>query len=300
MRAFHPLLLTAFMLGTSACASNAANHPITAFATEEKPAVAMVAVSVVGEPATPEMPVLQGPVITAEPITQVGRRANIEDDSQTELNAGDSGYQAPIHDPWESFNRRVHSFNDAADRFVLRPVAIGYKKIMPEPVQTGISRFFANLGMPVTLVNQALQGRPHDAAKSLGRFAINTTLGIAGVFDPASRFGLPKRNDEDFGQTLATWGWSDSRYLVLPLLGPRTVRDTLAIVGDQPLSPITQIHHSGTASGLQALEIVDMRTRLLPIDQFRREALDDYLFIRNAWMQRRHHQIQESARDDRD
>ena len=154
--------------------------------------------------------------------------------------------------------------------------------------------------MPVTVVNQALQGRPGDAARSLGRFAVNTTVGVVGVFDPASHFGMPARNDEDFGQTLATWGWRDSRYLVLPLLGPRTVRDALGIVGDQPLSPIAQIQDSGVASGLQALEIVDVRTQLLPMDNFRRDALDDYLLVRDAWVQRRNHQIQQDLRSNRD
>ncbi len=194
----------------------------------------------------------------------------------------------------------MHSFNNAADEFVLRPVAIGYKKITPESVQAGVSRFFANLSMPATMANQALQGRPSDAARSLGRFAVNTTIGIVGIFDPASHFGMPMRDDEDFGQTLATWGWRDSRYLVLPLLGPHTVRDALGIVGDQPLSPIAQIQDSGVASGLQALEIVDVRTRLLPLDQLRLDALDDYMFVRDAWIQRRNHQIQQDLRSDRD
>ncbi|MBK9442179.1 MAG: VacJ family lipoprotein, partial [Comamonadaceae bacterium] len=105
---------------------------------------------------------------------------------------------------------------------------------------------------------------------------------------------------EDFGQTLATWGWRDSRYLVLPLLGPRTVRDAIGIVGDYPLSPVGYVQDSGTASGLQVLEIVDMRTRMLPIDEFRRDAIDDYLFVRDAWAQRRNHQIQQDLRSSRD
>ena len=150
------------------------------------------------------------------------------------------------------------------------------------------------------MVNQALQGRPGDAARSLGRFAVNTTIGVGGLFDPASHFGLPMRDDEDFGQTLATWGWRDSRYLVLPLLGPHTVRDALGIVGDWPLSPISQVQVSGATSGMRLLEIVDVRTRLLPMDQFRRDALDDYLFVRNAWAQRRNHQIKQDHGSTRD
>ncbi len=236
------------------------------------------------------------PGLLPRPVTQ----PQPQTPNQAELDAEDIYAQKLVPDPWEGFNRKMHGFNNAADKFVLRPLAVGYKKITPEPVQAGVSRFFANLGMPVTVVNQALQGRPGDATRSLGRFAVNTTVGIVGVFDPASHFGMPGRNDEDFGQTLATWGWHDSRYLVLPLLGPRTVRDALGIVGDQPLSPIAQIQDSGVASGLQALEIVDVRTRLLPIDQFRRDALDDYVFVRDAWIQRRNHQIQQDLQSDRD
>jgi phospholipid-binding lipoprotein MlaA len=170
---------------------------------------------------------------------------------------------------------------------------------MPDPVKTGVSRFFANLRMPATAVNQALQGRPGHAVQSLGRFVVNTTAGIGGVFDPASSFGMAERDDEDFGQTLATWGWRDSRYLVVPLLGPRTVRDTVAIVGDRPLSPIGQVQDSGVAYGLQLVQMVDGRVRMLPVDALRSEALDDYLFVRSAWAQRRNRQIRQDLPDNR-
>lgn len=220
--------------------------------------------------------------------------------AQAAPDAGDIHEEEPVSDPWESFNRRMHGFNNAADKLVLRPMAVGYRKIAPETVRSAISRFLANLGMPVTVVNQVLQGRPGDAARSLGRFTVNTTCGVAGIFDPASGLGMPDSDAEDFGQTLGTWGWRDSRYLVLPLLGPRTVRDALGMAVDRPLSPITQIPDGGVASGLQAIEMVDARTRLLPMDQFRRDAFDDYSFVRSAWLQRRHHQIRQDGRSDRD
>lgn len=288
MRAFRTLMFAAMVLATTACASNAIKDQAASPAVEMPPASATVAVS------QPNVPPAPGTTVEA------GDAAAAQMPNQAELDAEDIYAQKLVPDPWEGFNRKMHGFNNAADKFVLRPLAVGYKKITPEPVQAGVSRFFANLSMPVTVVNQALQGRPGDATRSLGRFAVNTTVGIVGVFDPASHFGMPGRNDEDFGQTLATWGWRDSRYLVLPLLGPRTVRDALGIVGDQPLSPIAQIQDSGVASGLQALEIVDVRTRLLPIDQFRRDALDDYVFVRDAWIQRRNHQIQQDLQSDRD
>lgn len=238
---------------------------------------------------------------TAPSASEVPRPAPMaEESAQIEPDADSINAKAPVRDPWENFNRKIHSFNNAADRFVLRPLAVGYDKAMPDAAKAGVSRFFSNLGTPVTAMNQVLQGRPSHAALSVGRFVANSTVGIGGIFDPASHFGMPKRGDEDFGQTLATWGWSDSNYLVVPLFGPRTLRDTLAILGDQPLSPISQIQDSSVAMGLQMLEIVDGRTQMLPIDRFRRDAIDDYIFVRDAWAQRRNQQIREDLRGDSD
>lgn len=284
MRTF-PILMTAAMwLPTTAGAS----HTIDGQA-------AVTAVKMPPASATAVVPELNVPPPT-ETAAKVDGAAAAEAPHPTEPGGRDIDAQTVARDPWEGFNRQMHGFNTAADNLVLRPLAVGYKKIAPEPVQAGVSRFFANLSMPATVVNQALQGRPGDAATSLGRFVVNTTVGIVGLFDPASHFGLAQRDGEDFGQTLATWGWRDSRYLVLPLLGPRTVRDALGMVGDRPLSPVGQIQDSGVASGLQALEIVDVRTRLLPVDQFRRDALDDYVFVRDAWTQRRSRQITQDLR----
>lgn len=205
---------------------------------------------------------------------------------------------SPAWDPWEKYNRRVHRFNNAVDKYFLRPVATGYVKVVPDPVRTGVSRFFQNLGEPATAINQALQGDPLLSFKSLGRFAVNTTIGIGGVFDPASRMGLRDEEDEDFGQTFSVWGWRDSRYLVLPFLGPRTVRDTVSLVGDRITGPLSYINDSGTAAALQALDIVDGRARLKSFDEMRQGAYDDYVFVRDAWSQRRRHQIEQNARSD--
>ncbi len=302
MRAFQTLLLTAIVLITTACASNVVKPQASPSVAEVPPTSATVANFRPDATPTPAraMSLSQDAAATIGAAAEAEGVAVTEAPSQAELDAETTDAQELVRDPWEGFNRKMHSFNNAADKFVLRPLAVGYDKITPEPVRVGVSRFFANLSMPATAVNQALQGRPGDAWKSLGRFAVNTTIGIAGVFDPASHFGLPEQDDEDFGQTLATWGWRDSRYLVIPLLGPRTVRDAVAILGDQPLSPVGYVQDSGTASGLQVLEIVDMRARMLPIDEFRRDALDDYLFVRDAWAQRRNHQIQQDLRSNRD
>ena len=221
-------------------------------------------------------------------------------DADVLADAEPSDPQAPVDDPWEGFNRHVHGFNNTADQLVFRPLAVGYDTVAPAPVKAGVSRFFANLGMPATAVNQALQGRPRHAAQSLGRFAVNFTVGIGGVFDPATHFGVPQHSPQDFGQTLATWGWSESRYLVLPLFGPRTLRDTVAIVGDQPLSPLGQVQSRVAAAGLQMMEVVDGRARMLPLDKFRRDAFDDYLLVRDAWAQRRKRQIQQDAHNSQD
>ncbi len=302
MRTHNTLFLTLIVLASSACASTEGKHQATSSISDIQPASPTVAAvqpdaSVAPEPATP---LFQNVTIATRSAPGVDGVAATKNRSQAELDAEAIYEQAPIRDPWEEFNRKIHGFNNAADKYVLRPLAVGYDKIMPDPVQAGVSRFFANLSLPATVVNQALQGRPGDAAWSLGRFVVNTTVGIGGVFDPSSRFGMPRRDDEDFGQTLATWGWQDSRYLVVPLLGPRTLRDTVAILGDQPLSPIGQIQDNGTANGLQLLEIVDGRTRMLPMDEIRRSALDDYLFVRDAWSQRRNHQVQQDPRSTRD
>lgn len=271
MKTSRNLLLALIVLTSGGCASHAVTH-------HDEP---MAAVS-------QDVP-SSGPITAAQTVTlsEERSRGDQDDDARTA--------RPIVPDPWERFNRKVHGFNNVADEYVLRPIATGYDKIMPAPVKAGVSRFFVNLGMPVTAANQALQGRPGDAVQSLGRFAVNTTVGIAGMFDPASRMGMPLHDDEDFGQTLATWGWCDSRYVVVPLLGPRTLRDTIAIVGDQPLAPIGQIQNGRVAGGLQLLEVIDGRTGMLPLDEIRREALDDYLFVRAAWMQRRNQKINEAS-----
>lgn len=219
---------------------------------------------------------------------------------QAEQDAEEPFARPSVDDPWEGFNRNMHGFNNVLDQLVFRPVAVGYEKAVPHPVQSGVTRFFANLRLPASAVNQVLQGRPAHAGQSLGRFVVNSTIGVAGVFDPATAFGMPKRHGEDFGQTLATWGWQDSRYLVMPFLGPRTVRDTIAIVGDQPLSPISQIDRSGVADKLLIMQMVDGRAQMLAMDQVRKDAFDDYAFVRDAWAQRRARQIEQDLDKRRD
>ena len=197
---------------------------------------------------------------------------------------------ADSYDPWEPYNRRMHQFNNFVDRAVARPLARAYVAVVPRPVRLGVSNFFNNLGQPVSAVNALLQGKPVEAAQAVGRFAINSTLGIAGIFDPATDATLPRRS-EDFGQTLGVWGWEQSRYVELPLFGPRTVRDVFGMVGDAPLSPLRQVGDDVVRIPLQGPQLVDVRTQLLATDSLREGAADDYALVRDAWMQRRDYQI---------
>ncbi|MDQ3269203.1 MAG: MlaA family lipoprotein [Pseudomonadota bacterium] len=193
-------------------------------------------------------------------------------------------------DPWEPMNRRVHRFNNAVDRRIALPLARAYMKVVPRPVRLGVSNFFSNLGQPVSAVNALLQGKPRQAVESLGRFTLNTTLGIGGIFDPASDAKMANRS-EDFGQTLGVWGWERSRYVELPLFGPRTVRDILGLFGDSPLSPLRQVGEDQVRIGLQGLQLVEVRTQLMSLDSLRLGAEDDYALMRDAWYQRRTYQI---------
>lgn len=197
---------------------------------------------------------------------------------------------AGVYDPWERYNRAMHRFNNAVDRTIARPLAKFYVAVTPRPVRLGVGNFFNNLGQPVTAINALLQGKPGQAGHAIGRFALNTTLGIGGIFDPASDANLDRRS-EDFGQTLGVWGWEQSRYVELPLFGPRTVRDVLGILGDAPLSPLRQVGEDKVRVPLQGLQLVDVRTQLLATDSLREGAADDYALVRDAWMQRRNYQI---------
>jgi phospholipid-binding lipoprotein MlaA len=214
-------------------------------------------------------------------------------DENLEMPAGEVG----IYDPWERYNRKMHRFNNAADRSVARPVARAYVKIVPVPVRSGVSNFFDNLGQPATVVNALLQGKVKHSAQALGRFLVNSTIGAVGIFDPASRMKLPER-DEDFGQTLATWGWRRSRYFELPFFGPSTVRDAFGIAGGSPLQPVFYVEADKVRLGLKAINLIDKRARLMAFDSLKDEVVDDYLLVRDAWSQRRKFHIGDSTDDE--
>ncbi|WP_163559033.1 VacJ family lipoprotein [Halomonas sp. NO4] len=191
-------------------------------------------------------------------------------------------------DPWEGFNRRVFAFNDAVDRAVLKPVARGYRTVTPQPVQTGVGNFFANLGEPRTLLNSLLQGKPGNAGIAGARFVINTTVGIGGLWDFATHMEITGR-EEDFGQTLGVWGVGEGAYLVLPFLGPSTVRDTTGLPADSYTYPLTYLDDDEVRYALLALRVVDTRAGLLDQEEMIRG--DRYSFIRDAYLQQRRFEV---------
>ncbi|AXK73730.1 VacJ family lipoprotein [Lysobacter sp. TY2-98] len=209
----------------------------------------------------------------------------------TDVTRGEAGV---IWDPWEPYNRKIHRLNNAVDRYVAHPLAKAYVKVVPRPMRSGVSNFFSNLGQPITAVNALLQGKPKLAAHAAGRFLLNSTLGIGGIFDPATDAKLENGN-EDFGQSLGVWGWRRSRYFELPLFGPRTLRDIVGMVGDAPLSPMRGLEEDKIRIPLQGLQLVDLRAQLMSTDALREGVQDDYTLVRDAWMQRRMYQINGEA-----
>lgn len=208
------------------------------------------------------------------------------------------GSEPSEEDPWERYNRGMFEFNDAVDRAFLKPVTKGYRAITPDPVESGVTNFFENLTYPVVIINQLLQGKFLDAASDTGRFIINTVIGIGGIFDPATRMGL-ESNDEDFGQTLATWGVSSGPYLVLPFLGSSTLRDAPALYADWQVDLLYQFE-SPEVHYLTALDVVDTRAQLFEFESQLESAYDRYAFIRNAYLQRREYLVHDGdpPRDD--
>lgn len=203
------------------------------------------------------------------------------------LLSGCASTNAPPADPLEGLNRGTYAFNDALDRAVLKPVAKGYQAITPQFVRSGVSNAFMNLGEVATAFNSLLQGNAGNAASDVGRFLVNSTLGVLGLFDVATPMGLEKHN-EDFGQTLGKWGVGSGPYLVLPLMGPSTLRDASGRVVDSQLGWSRQVDHVPTRNSAFAVEIVDVRANLLGAgDALDEASLDKYQFLRDAYLQRR-------------
>lgn len=201
-----------------------------------------------------------------------------------------------VKDPLEDFNRKIHDFNELADRWVMKPVARSYVKIAPEPVEQGVSNFFGNLLEIRNVFNDVLQGKWRQAGNDAGRFLVNSTLGIGGIFDVARHMKLEKSEGEDFGQTLAVWGVDSGPFLVLPFLGPSTLRDTGGLPIDWQLNPISEIDHVPTRNTTRTMDFVNIRAELLQAENF--ISGDRYIFIREAYLQRRNYLINDGEVSD--
>ncbi|HLW22880.1 MAG TPA: VacJ family lipoprotein [Steroidobacteraceae bacterium] len=189
-------------------------------------------------------------------------------------------------DPWESWNRGVYRFNDSLDRHIAKPVAKGYVKVVPHPIRTGVSNFFANLKTTTVMVNDALQGKFKKAANDLGRLVLNTTVGLGGILDPATPAGLDK-NDNDFGLTLGVWGLHPGPFVELPILGPSDVRDTFGRVVDTYTDPRQYVKNTTVRYVSYVPYYIDRRAALLPLDETLRNAFDPYAVIRDAYLANR-------------
>lgn len=203
---------------------------------------------------------------------------------------------ATEEDPWESINRPIFRFNDTVDTYALKPLAQGYQWVTPQFLEDGIHNMFRNVGDVTNLANNVLQLKPHAAGVDTARLIVNTTFGLAGFFDVGTRMGL-QRSDEDFGQTLGYWGLQSGPYVMLPLLGPSTVRDALAKYPDSYTEPYRYINHIPTRNTALAVDVVDTRASLLSAEKMIRG--DKYSFIRNAYLQNREFKVKDGeVKDD--
>jgi phospholipid-binding lipoprotein MlaA len=194
-------------------------------------------------------------------------------------------------DPLEPMNRVIYKFNDGVDNLVLRPFATFYQGVVPPPIRTGINNWFSNINDVIVALNNLLQGKMPDAINDVGRILVNSTLGMFGVLDVATELGVEKHN-EDFGQTLGRWGLGDGPYIVLPLLGPSSVRDTAGWVGDAYTWPISYLDPHWQRNALIGLRFITIRADLLEASQIlETAALDPYEFVRDAYLQRRRNQV---------
>lgn len=307
MKSLRPLLLLLLCALASACATTRSDPAV---ATPQADAMVIADAAAVPEPAAAastetavadtatEAPVSDETAAQPAPAQDASADAAEIDFAAIYGNPPGDGDAAPgvgstaAFDPWEKYNRRVHRFNGAVDRAIARPLAKAYVAAVPRPLRAGIGNFFDNLGGPVSVVNSLLQGNPRGAANALGRFLLNSTVGIGGLIDVADKARMPNRG-EDFGQTMATWGWQRSRYVEVPFLGPRTLRDLFGLAADTPLRPIQYLEDDKTRVFLQGVQAVDLRARLLAIESLGEGAVDEYALYRDMWLQRRNYQIRQ-------
>lgn len=201
-----------------------------------------------------------------------------------------------VSDPWEGYNRVMFGFNDTVDRYFLKPVAQSYRYVTPDFVETGVSNFYSNLLEVRNLFNAGLQGKGKKTLIHTGRFLVNSTLGLFGLIDVAQHMGLEKEEGEDFGQTLAVWGMGSGPYVVWPFLGPSTLRSSFGIPVDTYADPIGYVDYVPTRNSFTAGKLIDTRVNLLDAEEL--ITGDRYIFIRDAYLQRREFLIKDGKVED--
>ncbi len=259
------------------------NNNIVALTLTGSLCAALAGPAVAAESGPYERPLAVAAADTAAPAASTGG----DDFAEWEQDTG-----AEVSDPLETVNRGVFWFNEQADRFVIKPVAKGYDWLLPKPVKRGVSNVFDNLFTPVVAVSDLLQGNFQESAEDVGRFVVNSTVGVVGIFDVATGWGLEKRR-EDIGQAFGAWGIGSGPYLVLPILGPSSVRDGVGLIGNYFLSPQTYIEDDGVRWGVTALGGIDTRYRLLDASTvLEQAALDRYAFVRSSYAQYRQNLVE--------
>lgn len=264
---------------TPAAASDAASDALSAPPAASEPAV---------QEAAPEKPA------APEEKAEAGSEAE-EDDFDYDMEDVPAAEQVTIADPWEPFNRAMFTFNDRLYFWVLKPVAEGYSTVVPEPARVSVGNFFSNLRAPIRFVNCVLQANLIGASTELFRFMLNSTIGLAGLFDPAGgeEIGL-LRQDEDFGQTLGVYGVGQGFYIVWPFFGPSSPRDTVGMVGDffsYPISYLDPWYAWTAVRGYQAIN--DTSLQIGDYEAIKDAALDPYISIRNAYIQYRQKKVED-------
>ena len=194
------------------------------------------------------------------------------------------------YDPLEPLNRSMYALHDAVDRFTLKPIARGYKAVMPGFARRGVTNFSRNLFTPRSAVNNFLQGKPGRGFTDLGRFLLNSTFGLGGLLDIATAEGIPEY-DEDFGQTMAVWGVPEGPYLFIPFLGPNTLLDAVSIPIDIRSDPLFHYDNSSVRDKIYVLRVIDLRMRLLTADKLLLDSKDPYLTVRESYLQNRRFQV---------
>lgn len=193
-------------------------------------------------------------------------------------------------DPWEATNRRIDHFNTRVDNATLKPIAKGYDKLMPDFLQQRVSNFSNNLREPLHIINNFLQGYGSEGFSETGRFLVNSTIGVGGLFDVAGRMGMEDYS-EDFGQTLAAWGVPSGPYLMVPFYGPSTLRDALALPLDFLADPLLYYEHDRIRYSIFALRSIDLRARFLSVEKFVTDSYDPYIALRESYLQHRQFEI---------